>query len=80
MGTVNAENFILSDIKLHTKNGITINLIKNERTSSEVENAELLVNYVAVLQEISQDNTNSRGENDNEKSSNIRKSIIWRTS
>ena len=76
MGTVNAENFTLSDIKLHTKNGITVNLIKNDRTSSEVENAELLVNYVAVLQEISQDNTSNRGENDNEKSSNIRKSII----
>ena len=59
MGADSAENFILSDIKLQTKNGITVNLIKNDRTSSEVENAELLVNYVAVLQEISQDNTSS---------------------
>jgi len=56
MGAVNAKNFTLSDIKLQTKDGFTINLIKSDSQSSEVENAELLVNYVDVLQEIFQDN------------------------
>ena len=56
MEAVNAENFTLSDIKLQTKDGFTVNLIKSDSQSSEVENAELLVNYVDVLQEIFQDN------------------------
>ncbi len=56
MGEVSSEDFILSDIKLQTKDGFTVNLIKSDSQSSEVENAELLVNYVDVLQEIFQDN------------------------
>ena len=56
MGEVSSEDFILSDIKLQTKDGFTVNLIKSDSQSSEVENAELLVNYVDVLQQIFQDN------------------------
>lgn len=52
MGVENFENFILIGDKLNTKDGMTIQMYESDTERTDIDNAELLVNFVSVFQDI----------------------------
>ena len=52
MGVENFENFILIGDKLHTRDGMTIQICESDTETTDIDNAELLVNFVSVFQDI----------------------------
>lgn len=52
MGVENFENFILIGDKLNTKDGMTIQMYASDTETTDIDNAELLVNFVSVFQDI----------------------------
>ena len=52
MGVENFENFILIGDKLNTKDGMTIQMYASDTEKTDIDNAELMVNFVIVFQYI----------------------------